>query len=233
MPPHGPPGHSPATPPEVPISPVRRDDADLPKQSLPHTTAEKAALCDGLLPFLSGLREALWAVAAKRPDAAPGPEAIDMGKILLADVRRLLRGERMHHYVASITIGDAPADRLGLAVKLGLMETAVIAFRKRYFGWHPGFKREAWYLCGESAVDDARRLLPRSTTPVGEVEPQREVHMVELRRKLAERIAQLKLGPAYTAAPLPLHRAGAPETPKEVVLADWPGVPEIIPTGGQ
>ena len=80
--------------------------------SLPHTTVEKAALCDGLLPFLHGLKEAVWSATGRRPDA-PGPARSVMAQLLLADVRRLVRGERMAHYLSGLTISDDTAGRFG------------------------------------------------------------------------------------------------------------------------
>jgi len=213
--------------PTVPLSyagTIRPYDNDIRSpHTLPHTTAEKAMLCDGLLPFLVGLKAALWAITVKDPGAYPGPEAIMMGQVLLADVRRLLRGERMGHYVNPLVITDDLANRFGLALKIGTMETAVNLFRRRYFGWHPGLGKPAWYLCGAHAVEDARKLLPRAETQPGEKGPDAP-EMMEMRNRLAARIAELKRVDTYREPPLPLHVAGGREMSKEVVLPVWPGV---------
>ncbi|HTJ56593.1 MAG TPA: hypothetical protein VL418_03380, partial [Devosiaceae bacterium] len=171
---------------------------------------------------LTGLREALWAITAKDPKAYPGREAIFMGQILLADVRRLVRGERMAHYLGGLEISDDLANRFGLSVKIGTMETAAQQFKKRYFGWHPGLGKPAWYLCGEYAVDDARKLLPRADASPGDKHEQSK-EMTELRDKLAARIEELKRD-TFREQPLPLHVAGGPETSREVALRDWPRV---------
>jgi hypothetical protein len=222
MPPLAPPHFPPATPPGQPVEPWHDPQRDRPKHSLPHTTVAKAGLCDGLLPFLVGLGEAL--AAAKNPEAVVGPEAIAMGQLLLADTRRLLRGEPMEHFIRRLSIEDTPADRFGLALKIRLMRTAAEQFRKRYFGYHPGLNRPAWYLCGDYAVEEARHLLPRDATLPGEAVESARVE--DLREKLAKRIEAVMRGRAEAAAnePQPLHRAGAVETPQEVALTDWPGI---------
>jgi len=223
MPPHGPPGHPSATPPGQPVLPYRDHEKDMPAHTLPHTTAEKAALCDALLPFLTGLREALWAITAKNPGAYPGGEAIYMGQLLLADVRRLVRGDPMAHYIRGLTLTDDLPDRFGLAVKIGTMETAATEFKKRYFGHHPSFNRPAWYLCGEYAIDEAGKLLPRDSTVPGEkLPPTRE--QTDLRDRLAARIEELSRADTYKADPMPLHAARGAETSKEVALRTWPRV---------
>jgi hypothetical protein len=156
----------------------------------PQTSADKAALCDVLLPFLRGLRETVWAITAKNPDAAADPAAVDMAQLLLTDVRRLVRGEPMAAYVAGLRIEAGPANRFGLALKIAAMETAVGLFHRRYFGWHPEFGGPAWYLRGDAASAAARHLSPRADTIAGAA-PAQPAEMRELRRSLAQRIAQL------------------------------------------
>lgn len=223
MPPLAPPHFPPATPPGQPVEPWRAPPPAFPPVNLPHTTVAKAGLCEGLLPFLVGLGEAL--AAAKNPETVVGPAAIAMGRLLLADTRRLLRGEPMEHFIRQLSIADTPADRFALALKIRLLRTAVEQFRKRYFGYHPGLGRPAWYLCGDYAIEAARQLQPRDATPPGEAEEVEQ--FAELREKLVRRIVAATRGRAAAAAsePQPLHRAGAVETPKEVALTDWPGVP--------
>lgn len=84
----------------------------------PHTTVEKAALCDSLLPFLAGFRETIHAAAMKQPQAPAGDEAVAMAQALLGDVPSLLCGERMGHYVGRLTIVARARCRPGLAVNL-------------------------------------------------------------------------------------------------------------------
>jgi hypothetical protein len=222
MPSLAPPHLPSASRPGRPVEPWHDPKRDRPAHSLPHTTVAKAGLCDGLLPFLVGLGEAL--AAAKNPEAVVGPEAIAMGQLLLADTRRLLRGEPMEHFIRHLSIEDTPADRFGLALKIRLLRTATEQFRKRYFGYHPALQRPAWYLCGDYAVEQARQLQPRDATPPGEA--QEVEQFAELREKLVRRIVAATRGRAAAAAsePQPLHRAGAAETPKEVALTDWPGI---------
>lgn len=220
MPPYSPPAHR-ASSPGGPVVPFR-DRAEKSPHTLPHTSVEKAVLCDGLLPFLTGLREALWAITAKDPGAYPGREAIFMGQILLADVRRLLRSETMAHYVNGLQITDDLANRFGLALKISTMETAAGLFRKRYFGWHPGLGKPAWYLCGDNAVEEARKLLPRDAVQAGEKAPA-DPEITTLRDQLAARIEQLKRDD-YRERPLPLHSPDGRETSKEVALRDWPRI---------
>jgi hypothetical protein len=159
--------------------------------ALPRTTVEKAALCDALLPFLTGLRETVHAVAVKQPGAAAGDEVVMMAQILLADVRSLLRGERMGRYVDRLAIAGAPHDRLGLAIKLQAMEIAVKAFRRRYFGYNSAVGGPAWLLAGETGAADARRLLPPDETPPPNRPATNEARMAELRNKIARRISQI------------------------------------------
>ena len=205
----------------VPVEPVLSRPLSPSGPTLPHTTLEKAALCDALLPFLTGLREAIWAVTVKQPRAEAGDDVIMMAQILLADVRRLVRGESMSHYVDRLTITSAPHDRLGLSVKLQTMETAVKAFRRRYFGYNPLVGRPAWLLCGDTAVEDARRLLPPDETPPPKSSPMEQARMAEWRDKLVHRFRQLAEETKRTAPPVPLHAPG-PETPHEIVFKDWP-----------
>jgi hypothetical protein len=222
MPPLAPPHFPPATPPGQPVEPWQAPPRHRRTPTLPHTTVAKAGLCDGLLPFLVGLGEAL--ATAKNPEAVVGPEAIAMGQLLLADTRRLLRGEPMEHFIRHLSIEDTRADRFGLALNIRLMRTAVEQFRKRYFGYHPGLNRPAWYLCGDDAVEAARKLLPRDATRPGEAAESASIE--DLRAKLARRIEAAMRGRVQAAAnePQPLHRAGGVETPREAALTDWPGI---------
>jgi hypothetical protein len=216
-----PPAHRVASP-GAPVAPYR-DKVEGSPHTLPHTSIDKAVLCDALLPFLTGLREALWAITAKDPGAYPGREAIFMGQILLADVRRLLRGERMAHYVNGLAITDDLANRFGLALKVSTMETAAGLFRKRYHGFHPALGKPAWYLCGDHAVEDARQLLPRAEIQAGDKNPT-DPEITTLRDKLAARIEQLKRTDVYNGPPQPLHTPGGREASKEVALRDWPRI---------
>lgn len=72
------------------------------KELQPHTSEDKARLCDGLRPVLRDFHDTIHALSMKWPDRRAGDSVIAMAEMLGAELRRLLRGEPVPFYAERI-----------------------------------------------------------------------------------------------------------------------------------
>ncbi len=210
--------------PVPPIDPPRRDTGPGRQHpappALPHTTREKAALHDVIAPHVAGLADELWTLASKTPGRAAeppvAPEIVAQTAALLADARRLLRGEPEAHLAA---LRFAPPIGLhALALGMRQLARAVAAFRARYYGHDPVSGLAGWAV---AAADG--RPAPRWIGPP--VPASLDAEIGELNQLTASLLRQQFLQLAeHTRTPLPpsLRPPDPAEPPAAPIVAAAP-----------
>jgi hypothetical protein len=146
-----------------PIEPPFHDTGPVPqpgkppaRETIPHTTHEKAALYLVLAPPLEALAEEMMALNRKTTRLAAEPQVVAQAAALLRDCRRLLRGEPGAHLAA---LDFAPPVRVqALALGLRQLVVAVSGFRDRYYGYNPLTDGPAWAVADPFGNPDARWL---------------------------------------------------------------------------
>lgn len=151
-----------------PIDPPHHDTGPVPhlqppaRESIPHTTHDKAALYLVIAPHISSLADELWALTLKSPSLAAEPPVIALAAKLLREAQRLLRGEPGAGHIG---LSFAPPMLLHtLALGMRQLARAVAGFRERYYGHNPLTGGDAWAVCDAFGNPDARWLGPRALT---------------------------------------------------------------------
>lgn len=151
-----------------PIDPPHHDTGLVPhlqrptRETIPHTTHDKAALYLLIAPHISALADELWALSLKSSGLAAEPPVIALAAKLLREGRRLLRDEPG---AGLIGLDFAPPILLhALALGMRQLARAVAAFRERYYGHSPLTGGDAWAVCDAFGNPDARWLGPRTLT---------------------------------------------------------------------
>jgi hypothetical protein len=157
-----------------PIDPPHHDTGPVPhlrrpaRETIPHTTHDKAALYLVIAPHISALADELWALTMKSSGLAADPQVIAFAARLLREAQRLLRGEPGAGHIGLVF---APPMLLhALALGMRQLARAVAGFRTRYYGHNPLTGGDAWAVCDAFGNPDPRWLGPRATTSLdGEI----------------------------------------------------------------
>lgn len=141
----------------------RRTIPDTPPPD-PHTTEDKAALCDVVAPFVTSLLATTQAqVRARAP--AVDPLTLALARLCAREVNRLMRGEPQLPFLKPVRFAGESVPPASLAAGLGALDAALGAFRRRYFGWHQKVGVAAWFISGPDGDTAAWRQLTRPQGP--------------------------------------------------------------------
>lgn len=200
--------------PRPPIDPPHHATGPVPhlqrpsRETIPHTTHDKAALYLLIAPHISALADDLWTLSLKSSGLAAEPPVIALAAKLLHEGRRLLRDEPG---AALIGLDFAPPMLLhALALGMRQLSRAVAAFRERYYGHSPLTGGDAWAVCDAFGNPDARWLGPRPLTSLSG-----ELDQLNLMTAGVIRTHLLRLAD-HTETKLPRHLrpAAAPPAPE-------------------
>lgn len=197
--------------PRPPIDPPHHDTGPVPhlqrpaRDSIPHTTHERAALYLLIAPHIEALADDLWTLSLKSSGLAAEPPVIALAAKLLHEGRRLLRDEPG---AALIGLDFAPPMLLhALALGMRQLSRAVAAFRERYYGHNPLTGGDAWAVCDAYGNPDSRWLGPRPLTNLsGEIDQLNLMTASVIRTRLL-RIAD------HSDTKLPRHLRAPPAPP--------------------